>query len=835
MRTPALLVPLILCACAADEVPVLEPIEPELCRVDEVPEAATLRYGWQGDGTFVALGGRRVVPAGPTAVLTDMPIDLAIHPGGEVAYIAQISRGDSSLVVLDLASLEVVQELEVANTHLGLAVGPAAEFLYAAGGASGRVERFAIGGDGTLTADGAVLVEGTPSGLALADATLWVGDYYDGRVSAIDLATQEVAEIIELSIDVWDLVAVPGREELYACDLSTDGIAVVDLAAGAEVAVLSVETSPAGLVAAADGARVYAAVSNGDAVAAIDTASREVIAEVGVTEGDLLDADGAPLLRSNVNAVWLDDDRGRLYAARGSDNAVTVLDADTLEVLGAFPVAMYPLHMEQTPDGQLVVVEYRGGSEQLGSATVVDVDGLDLPATTAEVSELFASPRTQFPMECEGFFPIPTVDGRGTPIEHVILLVKENKTFDCLFGDMGDELGVDADPDYQRWPSELTPNQRALMREFNVSDNFYVNARESDSGHLFLTSGHLTHWVEYMWVETARNGGELAWPMDSAATPTMDNFFVHLLDHGKSIQVYGEIVGMFAQSADGRSVFDYSDLDYPGGPFYNYSATDAERGRYVGEQIQSYGLADFTFMLLPNDHTAGTSPGLPTPESMVADNDHGVGLLVDALSHSDAWESTAVFILQDDPQGCDDHVNDSRSHLIVASPWARRGGYVSHTNADYLSVFATIERILGVPPMARPDAAATPLWDLFQPEPDLTPFDARDRVPEEINGEDAFGADISAQLDLDGPDRDPRLTPLLDAYMLWKMGRISRAEAERRLEAPRMALDEEAWEELEEEAEEETTAHDLAWRQYEAWCAERGLPAPVRPRIGAGE
>ena len=834
MRIWTLCLALLLAACDTEDVtepPDPTPPDEALCYVDEVPEIATLRYGWQEDGTFVQLGGRQVLPAGPSVTLTDMPVDVAVHPGGAVAYLALTSRGDSSIAVLDLSSLEVVQVLPMNNTHVGMRVDPSGDRLFMAGGARGRVEVLDIGADGTLSEGSSVQLEGTPSGLALSEdgETLWTGTFYESTLYGIDLETLEVTATVDISVDAWDLAVVPGRDELYVSDLAGDSIAVVDLDAGAEVGSLAVATSPAGLAVSDDGARVYAAVSNGDVVAVIDTASRAIVAEVNVTEGDLLDEDGAPLLNSNVNAVWLDDAGGRLYASRGSDNAVSVLDADTLEVLGAFPVAMYPFDLELSPDGQLVVAEYKGGGIDLGSATVVDVDALDLEQTTAEVSRLYLSPAEQFPLDCDGFFPVPAELGGDTPIEHVVLIVKENKTFDCLFGDLGDELDVDADPEYQRWPAELTPNQRALMHAFNVSDNFYVNARESDSGHLFLTSAHMTHFVEWMWVETSRNGGSFTWPMEAASSPDVGNFFTHLLDHDKTIRIHGEIVGMFARAADGSQVMDHSDLDYPGGPFYNYSATDEERGRYLGELLATDGLPDFTFVLFPNDHTAGNVPGFPTPESMVADNDYGVGLFVEALSHSDLWASTVVFVLQDDPQGCDDHVNDSRSHLLVISSYAKRGGYVSPANADYLSVFATMERILGVPPMARPDAAAAPLWDFFQPEPDLTPFEAIDRIPEEIVGEDAMGADLCARMDFSGPDRSPELTPFLDTYMLWRMGRISREEAERRLAAPRMALDEEEWEELEEEAEEETFAFDRDFARYQAWAVERGLPTPQRP------
>ena len=140
-----------------------------------------------------------------------------------------------------------------------------------------------------------------------------------------------------------------------------------------------------------------------------------------------------------------------------------------------------------------------------------------------------------------------------------------------------------------------------------------------------------------------------------------------------SIRIYGEIVGMFATPQVAQGIpFDYSDGNYPGGPFINYAVTDEAKARYVVERIEAGDVAQFTYIALPNDHTVGTRAGQPTPESMVADNDYAVGLLVEGLARSDLWEKSVVFILQDDPQGCEDHVDVHRSPLVVASPGQTR-------------------------------------------------------------------------------------------------------------------------------------------------------------------
>ena len=816
------------------------------CDTPEVPAEATRRMGWQEDGTFISSGGRLVLPAGANLVLEGMPLDVVLHPDGTLAYVTIASSDKRRLLVMDLDLLEVVQQVDRSEAHTGLELSADATVLVATGGDDGTLEVFPVGEDGSLGEPALVDIAAalgedlTVAGLALSPSgdTAWIGAYFQNLVVEIDLVSLSVTRSAELSTDAWDVAYVPGREELYVSDLGSDGVAVVDLSSFSEVATVGVSTSPAGLAVSSDGRTVYAAVSNGDTVVAVDTASRSVTLEARVAETDLLDEDGLPLPNSNVTSVWLDEASNRLFAARGSDNAVSVLAADTLELLGAFPVAMYPSDLELSADGRLVTVEYKGGGVgagggakglQDGSLTVIDVDGLDLVATTAEVSALYASPRERFPFECDGAFPVPVLPGQQSPIEHVILVVKENKTVDCLFGDMGEEVpGLTVDPENLRYPAETTPNQRALMKDFAFSDNFTSNTLESDSGHLILTATHLTHYTEWMWMETARNGGAVTWPTSDPTTPTVGNFFTHLVDQGVELQVYGEIVGMFVEAADGTQIIEHSDSDYPGGAFVNYAVPDQEKAEYLAERIAEGELATFSYVSFPNDHGNGTSTGSPTPESMVADNDVAVGILVDALSHSALWESSVVIVLQDDPQGCDDHVNAARTPLWVIGPWARRG-YISPATADYHSVFATIEAILGVPPVGRPDAAAAPLWDMFTATPNLAPWTHIPReLPPEVNPMGVPGQELSDKLDFSGPDRNPELSPILDAYLLFKLGRITRQEAEERLTTEFLGAEEEDWEDYVEEAEEETFAFDRDFERYRAWARDHGLQEPER-------
>lgn len=802
------------------------------------PEEATWGYGVAPDGTVVAVGGRSATPIGPSVSVPGFATDVAVHPTKPVVYVSSTGTADRRLLVVSRETEEVLQDIDRGEAFYGLEVSPDGARVYASGGDRHVIDAYDVADDGTLTEAGEVEVGSYPSGTAISPdgATLWVGAFAGRQLVEVDTATLTVTRTIEAKQRVWDVAYIPGRDEVYYSDLEGATVAVLDLVTGAVVDQLPVPVNPAGLAVRPDGGRVWVAVAGSDAVAAIDTASREVISVTRIAEDDLVTPAGEPLPRSNVNALWYDADSGRLFVSRGADNAVSVLHAQTMERLGAIPAAAYPSDVEVTADGAfLVVAEGKGGGSgpndgtsakkvRRGSVTFVELAGLDLTETTSQVIANFSRPQLVFPTpECQANYPIPTgPEGGPSPIEHVVLIVKENKTFDCIFGDVTD-MDIDVDPDLVRWGSDITPNTHALARQFTLSDSFFSEAPNSDTGHIFLTAGHLTEYVERIWLEKTRTGRFQGYQLGDQATPADGNWFTHLLRHGVSLRIFGQIVGMFQTTPDGQVPFDFSDQDWPGGPFYNTSVEDVRKAARVVEYVDSGELAQFTFVLLPNDHTEGTTPGSPTPESMVADNDLAVGMVVEALTKAPSWPKTAIIILQDDPQGCEDHVDAHRAPLIVVSPYARRG-HVSHAHISFVSVFATMARVLGVPPMGRPDASASPMWDFFTSEVDLTPYTAIPRTfPPELNPPTAPGAKKSAKMTWRTPDRNPQLGLILDAYRLFKMGRISEQEAKRRIDDPSL-ISPEAWEELLEEAEEEAFAHDAALKQWELYKAQRAQP-----------
>ncbi|MEZ4465453.1 MAG: PQQ-binding-like beta-propeller repeat protein, partial [bacterium] len=413
-------------ALAEDAAPALRdagPPDADLPPCTPEPTAEALEPASENPGgPWLAPGGRRLSPAGLNVVVPGFSTSVLFHPARDVVYVTSASDDDRRLLVLDAATGEIRQDVERDEAFYGLALDADADRLYASAGFAGRVDAFAVQPDGTLVADGSIETGGYPAGLALDGGRLYVGLFNTPRVIEIDVATGEERARYPTASPVWDLLVLPARRELYASSLQGDDVSVIDLAAGALARTLPLPTSPAGMAADPAGTRLWVAVSGADVVVAVDPATGEVTATGHVAEDDLVDADGAPLPSTNVNALAYDAVRGRLYASRGADNAVSVLDADDLTLLGSIPTSWYPTDVALAGPDRLVVAEGKGGGAgpnrgegvkqvMKGSVTFVELPGLDLAASTEQVKAGFRRAQATFPFQCDGRFPIPTRPG----------------------------------------------------------------------------------------------------------------------------------------------------------------------------------------------------------------------------------------------------------------------------------------------------------------------------------------------------------------------------------------------------------------------------------------
>jgi hypothetical protein len=358
----------------------------------------------------------------------------------------------------------------------------------------------------------------------------------------------------------------------------------------------------------------------------------------------------------------------------------------------------------------------RGSVQHVPAALLADLD--PLTATVEEgrrLGEIDGHPTITCPAG-ESDFPIPkdNQSGPSAAIKHVILVIRENKTFDAIFGDRADlgdgdpKLIMAGDPVLQE---KIWANARAIAKSFTNFDNFYTDAEQSIQGHTWTVYGRTTDYMERAWLSIwGRGTRSVATPTLPIAMPEEGGIFEWLSDQAIAFDNMGEIVGNAAL-----------DAKYPGF-LYAQNRPDVDKSCYMSGRIRLLcDLKPFTYALQTNDHTYGGKAGAAAPEVMIAVNDEAAGMLLDALSHSPAWKDSLLIFTEDDPQDGGDHVDLHRSILVMASPWVRRG-YVSHGHYDMASVYKLVAHIFGIPynnEMIR--NAGLPL-DAFTSTPDYTPY-----------------------------------------------------------------------------------------------------------------
>jgi hypothetical protein len=333
------------------------------------------------------------------------------------------------------------------------------------------------------------------------------------------------------------------------------------------------------------------------------------------------------------------------------------------------------------------------------------------------------------PQGAQGFSAAPpphTVLRAGGPIKHVFFILKENRTYDQILGDMPQGNG---DPKLVFFGALVTPNQHALAQRFGLFDNFYASGEVSDPGHNWADGAFANDYVERMWPPAygGRNDNDEVLSGHGAAVPARGCMWDEARRAGITFRDYGEMALM--PEVDGHPPSTAPSLGNRFDPHYvgwdlDYSDLDRykEWKREFDGFVATGTLPHLEYMWLPNDHTAGTRAGRLTPAAYIASNDYAVGLIVAAISHSKIWKSSAIFITEDDAQDGADHVSDQRTTLYIASPYARGG--VVHAHFSTVSVLRTIELLLGMKPLSAYDATAVPLYAAFGSTAHLQPFDA---------------------------------------------------------------------------------------------------------------
>ncbi len=525
------------------------------------------------------------------------------------------------------------------------------------------------------------------------------------------------------------------------------------------------------------------------------------------------------LYGAEPGAATYDAARQRLYVTLGGLDAVAVFDVDTvkspptLTPLGRFPTGFWPAAVTTLADGSVVVANMRGrgtgarpqyfdigdsdiGDRMRGSvqrapfATKGDLALSDAVVTdSVTVSQRAGAPQVQCPGVVHDFPLPPTNDAGPSPvIDHVFIVVRENKAFDGIFGDFPN---VNGEPKYVLKPNamdQIWKNLRSVARQFAISDNYYTDAIYSTQGHVWATYGRSNDFNERTWLLTdahsarAVPGGGVI----DVGQPQEGSLFDWLGANGVPYDIRGEIDGSPAHPP-----IDHYPLDarYPGGPFQNIGYNDLEKACYLAGQLRVFcNLGKVTYLTLPNDHTFGVSAKNPTPETFCAINDEATGMFVDALSHSPLWASSVVFITEDDPSQGGEHVDSHRTPFTIVSPWVKRG-YVSKTHIDAASMHKMIAHLVGKPyPNALVARAALP-FDLFTSTPDFAPYKYEPHVWPIACGGGASKDEttLTESWDFSREDAQPGLDAQVERWMAGKqmtqMPASMRLRIEARLEA----------------------------------------------------
>ena len=758
------------------------------------------------DGAYLLNSGWRVHPAGKQIPLDTLPMSTALSADGKYLVVLNGGYKPPSLSVIETASARVVSSVAVPDAWLGIAFAPKSNRLYVGGGSRAAVYEFTLT-NGTLTA-GRTFPVVPPDKRTAQD---FIGDLAfspDGRlIYAADLYRDSVVVINPQSGMViaryktgrrpYRILFHPDGKTFFVSHWADGSVGHYDANNGGQLAVVRIGGHPTDMLwrpgapanpeegKPAVVARLFVTASNTNNVYA-----------VGVTEGKdlrLVESISVALaprqpLGATPSALALSPDGKRLYVACSDANAVAVVNLaeDFTTVEGFIPAGWYPTAVRALGSGALVVLNGKGtrsypnpqGPNPLRSSEPVR-EGNPVPNFTGTLQTGSASWIDPFTEEqlaawtSEAAANSPYRDARlddANPlpaIQHVIYIVKEGRTYDQVLGDVKQGNG---DASLAVFGERVTPNQHKLAQDFVLFDNFYTNGDVSADGHLWSTAAIAPDSVQKLWPNhyARRRALDDFEEQDPASLPPAGYLWTNAAAAGLSIRNYGHMVvnrsdvpiPAPAGTEQVAAVRDpvlakFTNRQFRG---FDLSFADVDRARVFLADLESWertgDMPRLITMRLGNDRTYGAAAGRLSPLSLAADNDYALGLIVEAVSKSRFWGSTAIFVLEAGAQNGADHVDSHRSPAFVISPWVRRRA-VDGTMYNTTSMLRTMEFLLGLHPMTHYDAGARPMTAAFQKTPDAAPYTAeRPRVSlTDVNPGGAPGAAALLRTGFDGPDR----------------------------------------------------------------------------------
>jgi sugar lactone lactonase YvrE len=780
---------------------------------DEPVRKETVWPGMTRSGTVLLPSGWSLRPAGQQSKLGDFPVLIAEHPSAPILAILHAGYGEHEVITLRADNGKVIGRYALHEAFAGLVWSHDGKKLYTGGGFDDLIYAFDHA-DGLLSnrmtlkypaveGKGQVAGHRVPAGLAVGrdGKVLWAANAFGHSVSRFDLASGKMIEEIAIKDDsypyglAWD----ESRNRLYVSLWGQAEVAVINTETCSVVGHWPTQEHPNEMILARRGKVLFVANANRNTVSVFDTEAGKPVETIGTAIAPRAPSGSTP------SSLSLAPDESMLFVANANTNDLAVINIKELgesTPLGFIPTGWYPTSVRVARDGRRLYVangkgatskanregpnplaggpsntrEYIAGLFQGTLSTIAMPDPRSMAVHIRTVYECSPLNRED-PTAVAGPKPapgnsIPAKVGDPSPITHCVYIIKENRTYDQVFGDIP---GANGEPSLCLFPEEITPNHHALVREFVLLDNFYVESEVSADGHEWSMGAYATDFVEKTWPLMYRGNRRVPYPSEGAleiARPAGGYLWDKAAEKGVSYRSYGE----FVKNADNPDEpatttvkalqghfdprFRSYDLDYP----------DVKRAERFLEELAGFEKAGemprLIVLRLPNDHTSGTTPGKPTVMAYLADNDLALGRVVEGLSKSRFWPHLAIFVVEDDAQNGSDHVDAHRTVALAISPYIKRHS-VDSTMYSTSSMLRTIELCLGLDPMSQFDASARPMSNAFTDQPDLAPYTHRP-IKVDLNEKNlptAWGAETSKRLNLATEDR---ADDLIFNEIIWK-------------------------------------------------------------------
>jgi DNA-binding beta-propeller fold protein YncE len=712
--------------------------------------------------------GWKLSPVGKLLPLGDLPLNIAVSPSGKMLAVTNNGQSDQGIQLIDSEKMQLLDSVVIAKGWLGLTFSKDGKYLYASGGNDNWIMRYQINNKKLIPFDTLVIGKPWPEKISIAGIAvddnqqmLYTVTKENNSLYTFDLKAKKVKAQFALGGEGYTCLLSNDGKILYITCWGCDKVALFDTQKQQLTGSISVGDNPNDMCQTRNGKYLFVANANDNSVSVISLEQKRVV--------EILNSAIYPNSPSGstTNSVALSDDEKTLYIANADNNCLAVFDVSTPGKSfskGFIPTAWYPtcvrvvkntifvangkgLTSKANPYGPSPVSKEEGVEYQKAKANknvkVQYIGGLfrgtlqAISKPTDDQLGIYSKAvynnipyikENEMLSKGEKGNPIPSRVGEPSPIKYVFYVIKENRTYDQVLGDIPEGNG---DPGLVLFGEKVTPNQHALARQFVLLDNFYVDGEVSADGHNWTMGAYATDYLEKNWPTSyGSRGGSYPAEGEREIANNKDGFLWDFCKRkGVSYRSYGE----FITYPDKANIPVLENHYLPGYPGFDLSIRDTSRfymWKRDFEALLAKGeVPQFNSIRFGNDHTEGLRPGRPSPLAHAADNDLAVGLFIEYLSHSPIWNESLVIMVEDDAQNGPDHVDAHRSTTYVAGGFVKQG-FVDHTMYSTSSALRTIELILGLPPMSQYDAAAEPMWRCFNKTATHPPYTA---LPNLIN------------------------------------------------------------------------------------------------------